>query len=83
MIAVGLYALASYHEFDDFVVYVDEVREAEEMRCCSPLALSLSFLGKCSFGRMHHTFARCLLMVQTSFGHAFTNVSGASEAFYE
>ena len=40
IIAGGLYALASYHDFDDFVVHVGEVREAEEMRCCSQLALS-------------------------------------------
>ena len=29
---------------------------------------------------MHQTFARCLVMVQKSFGFTFTNVSGAPEA---
>ena len=38
------------------------------------------FKGKCSFGCMHQTFARCLVMVQKSFGPTFTNVSGAREA---
>ena len=66
--------------FNDFVVHVGEVREAEEMRCCSQLALSWGFKGKCSFGCMHQTFARCLVMVQKSFGHTFTHVSGAPEA---
>ena len=36
--------------------------------------------GKCSFGCMHETFARCLVMVQKSFGPTFTHVSGAPEA---
>ena len=43
MIAGGLSALASYHDFDEFVVHVGEAREAEEMKCCSPLVLSLGF----------------------------------------
>ena len=38
------------------------------------------FIGKCSFGSMHHTFARCLVMVQKSFGPTFTHVSGAPDA---
>ena len=38
------------------------------------------FIGKCSFGCMHQTFARCLVMVQKSFGPTFTHVSGAPEA---
>ena len=38
------------------------------------------FKGKCCFGCMHKAFARCLVMVQKSFGHTFTNVSGAPEA---
>ena len=29
---------------------------------------------------MHQTFARCLVMVQKSFGPTFTHVSGAPEA---
>ena len=44
IIAGGLYALASYSDFDDLVVHVGEVREAEEMRCCSQLALSWGVL---------------------------------------
>ena len=36
--------------------------------------------GKCSFGCMHPAFARCLEMVQKSFGLTFTHVSGAPEA---
>ena len=46
IIAGGLEALASYKDFDDVVVHVGEVREAEEMRCCSPLALSWWFKGQ-------------------------------------
>ena len=33
------YAVVSYHDFDDLVVHVGEVREAEEMRRCLPMAL--------------------------------------------
>ena len=33
----------SDHDVVDFVVHVGEVREAAEMRCCSPLALWLGF----------------------------------------
>ena len=62
------------------MVHVGEVREAEEMRCCSQVQLSLGFKGKCSFGCMHQTFARCLVMVQKPFGHTFTHVSEAPEA---
>ena len=40
----------------------------------------LVFLSKYSFGCMHQTFMRCLVMVQKSFGLTFTNVSGAPEA---
>ena len=39
IIVGGLSAVVGYHDFYDFVVQVDKVREAEEMRCCSPMAL--------------------------------------------
>ena len=43
VIAGGLYTVVSYNDFVDFVIHVCEVREAEEMRCCSQLALSWGF----------------------------------------
>ena len=43
IIAGGVYAVDSWHHFVDVVVHVGEVREAEEMRCCSQLALSWFF----------------------------------------
>ena len=44
IIVLGSWSVASFHESDVFVVHVGEVREAEEMRCCSQLTLSLWFL---------------------------------------
>ena len=77
---MGLKAVVSYHDADDFAVHVGKVREAEKMRCGSPMALSCFRFSKCSFGGMHPAFARCLEMVQKSFGLKFTNVSGGPEA---
>ena len=62
------------------MVHVGEAREAEEMRSCSPMALSWVLKTTFSFGCMHQTFARCLVMVQEEFGLPFANVFGALEA---
>ena len=63
------------------MVQVGEVREAEEMRCCSLMSHSRAgFKCKCSFGCMHQAFTRCLVVVQKSFGSTLTNFSGAPEA---
>ena len=43
IITLGLNTVVGDYDFDDFIVQVGEVREPEEIRCCSPVALSCMF----------------------------------------